>query len=86
MMGPAIRAVFWVIVGGLAGALGSAVVGAIFGLAFWVTGIGFAYHLAGLADRGGDFSDWWWEPSAEQLRERSLGRESSGLSDREFRL
>lgn len=44
MMGPAIRAVFWVIVGGLAGALGSAVVGAIFGLAFWVTGIGFAYH------------------------------------------
>jgi hypothetical protein len=31
-------------VGVLAGALGSAVMGAVFGLAFWVTGIGFAYH------------------------------------------
>jgi hypothetical protein len=30
-------------VGVLAGALGSAAVGAVFGFAFWVTGIGFAY-------------------------------------------
>jgi hypothetical protein len=43
-MGRPIERFFWVLVGGVAGALGSAVVGAIFGLAFWVTGIGFAYH------------------------------------------
>ena len=36
------------IVGVLAGALGSAAVGAVFGFAFWVTGIGFAY----------DWLDW----------------------------
>jgi hypothetical protein len=39
---------FWLSVGVLAGALGSAAVGAVFGLAFWVTGIGFAY----------DWLDW----------------------------
>ena len=47
-MGPTIRAVFWVTVGGLAGALGSALVGALIGLAFWITGFGFAY----------DWLDW----------------------------
>jgi hypothetical protein len=43
MTGRPFERFFRVIVGVLAGALGSAAVGAIFGLAFWVTGIGFAY-------------------------------------------
>jgi hypothetical protein len=47
-MGRPFERFFRVIVGVLAGALGSAAVGAIFGLAFWVTGIGFAY----------DWRDW----------------------------
>jgi hypothetical protein len=48
MMGRPFGRLFWLSVGVLAGALSSAAVGAVFGLAFWITGLGFAY----------DWLDW----------------------------